>query len=446
MWYDVVVLVVLAFFTIRGAMKGVIWQIAGIAGIAICFLFADGISQFVGPLLAPHVQLQEPLNHWVILFVAYLVLSLISFAIARSATKWVEKAELKEFNQHLGGILGLAKGILLVTVFTFMIVTVSPDARTQLKDSKTGWACAHIMYHVHPILPPKLHDSVEQYIHVLDDPDLEQKYAEFGHSTDPNHVHGGDAPSFGSPPPVENQGGGSAAPWSGSNVSQPPTNTNSSLSAQLSELAFQKIGQTIAIAADPKDQSQIQTHVQQVLSQLTPQEKQQLESQITTATQQQMISLINNWLSTPAPPTAPAQPAAPPTRQGSGAVASPSDPFDFLNRGSNGATPASPASNSTTASSSQAMASKRHELAVKVAERATSLPAIRDSLAAQIETMLTSAQVPDGIAINILDDWYADLSGTPDPVPATNRATTPQQRILHHMQSQQAQSLQPGVR
>ncbi|MBA4182355.1 MAG: hypothetical protein C0506_17370, partial [Anaerolinea sp.] len=75
MWFDVVVLVVLAFFGLRGAVKGVIFQLASIAGIALCLACAGTSAKFVGP----HINLQPPLNQWVILFGTYLVCTFVAF-------------------------------------------------------------------------------------------------------------------------------------------------------------------------------------------------------------------------------------------------------------------------------------------------------------------------------------------------------------------------------
>jgi uncharacterized membrane protein required for colicin V production len=71
MWYDCLAVAILAYTTIRGAMKGVIWQIAAIAGIVLCFVFSESISAAAGP----YVHLDPPLNNWVVMIGAYLVFS-----------------------------------------------------------------------------------------------------------------------------------------------------------------------------------------------------------------------------------------------------------------------------------------------------------------------------------------------------------------------------------
>ncbi len=51
MAYDVCMALIVAFTTWRGAVKGVAWQIAGIAALVLCFLFATPVSLAIAPLI-----------------------------------------------------------------------------------------------------------------------------------------------------------------------------------------------------------------------------------------------------------------------------------------------------------------------------------------------------------------------------------------------------------
>ncbi len=124
MWYDAVVVAILLFTTVRGAMRGVIWQLAGLAGLVVCVVFAESISAAA----SPYVALQEPLNEWVVMFVAYLGFSFLAFGLARLMQEAIDKAELKEYDRHLGAVFGLIKGVAFCLVLTFFIVTVSENA------------------------------------------------------------------------------------------------------------------------------------------------------------------------------------------------------------------------------------------------------------------------------------------------------------------------------
>lgn len=185
MWYDCLAVAILAYTTIRGAMKGVIWQIAAIAGLVLCFVFSESISAAAGP----YVHLEPPLNNWVVMAGAYLLFSFGAFAIARLLTEWLDRIHFGDFNRHLGAIFGFVKGVLIVLVLTFFSVTVSENMHQVLQHSRTGPIAAQIVYHLHPVMPEKLQDALARYIniHKLDDPELQRKYEERRSRTDEEH-------------------------------------------------------------------------------------------------------------------------------------------------------------------------------------------------------------------------------------------------------------------
>ncbi|OAI56118.1 hypothetical protein AYO47_09270, partial [Planctomyces sp. SCGC AG-212-M04] len=163
MWYDIAVLGVLVFCMARGASRGFIFQLATIAGIVLCLMFAETFSGIVGP----HISLQPPLNEWVTMFGAYLFFSFIAFGAARMLTKGIEEAGLKEYNSHLGAVFGLAKGVVVCLVATFFLATLDATHNV-IANSKSGYYAAVTMQKIHPIMPEKLHDSLNRYIHSLD--------------------------------------------------------------------------------------------------------------------------------------------------------------------------------------------------------------------------------------------------------------------------------------
>jgi uncharacterized membrane protein required for colicin V production len=162
MWYDLLVLAILGYFALRGAAKGLLNQLASIAAIVVCLVFAESFSAVFGPM----IHLPPPLPNWVAMFGAYLVCSFIAFGLARVLDDWLERAKLDSFNQHLGFIFGLAKGGLLCLVMTFFLVTLSPAARNALSNSKSAYVAARIMDKVHPIMPEKLQEALAKYLHV----------------------------------------------------------------------------------------------------------------------------------------------------------------------------------------------------------------------------------------------------------------------------------------
>ena len=177
MGFDIFILFMLLFTTIRGAAKGVAWQLAGIGALVLCFMFATPLSL----TLAPMIKVAAPLNRWIAMLGIYLVFSFGTFAIARGFREALEKARFVEFDRHMGALFGLFKGAILALVITFFAVAMSEQTRTYILKTYTGYAAAHIMNALDPVMPKELHAILEPYMHELDsvDPRLAREREEF---------------------------------------------------------------------------------------------------------------------------------------------------------------------------------------------------------------------------------------------------------------------------
>jgi membrane protein required for colicin V production len=169
MWYDVLAVGVLVFAVIRGAAKGIVWQLATIAALVLCFAFSESLSLAI----APYITVKPPLNRWLAMFGLYVFFSFLSFAAARRLRSWIEKAQFVEYDRHLGSVFGFVKGVVFVLVMTFFAVTLTqqmPETRNSIFHSQTGKISAIIMDRLHPVMPDELHAVLEPYIHSLDRP------------------------------------------------------------------------------------------------------------------------------------------------------------------------------------------------------------------------------------------------------------------------------------
>jgi membrane protein required for colicin V production len=194
MWYDVAVLAVLGYSVFRGARKGIVWQLAVIGSIILCFAFAQSFSVAMAPFFA----VEPPLDRWLAMLVLYVVFSFLSFAVARKLRGWIEAAKFEEYDRHLGAVFGLVKGVMFCLVMTFFTVTLSgrfPGLREQVFDSYSGKAAAVAMDRLHPIMPAELHDVLAPYIHSLDRPGLDLRHAD-DHDYDGHHDYDGDTPDL----------------------------------------------------------------------------------------------------------------------------------------------------------------------------------------------------------------------------------------------------------
>ncbi len=380
MWYDVFVVAVLIVSMVRGAMRGVIWQLAGIAGLILCLVFAETISAAFGP----HVGLAEPLNHWVVMFGSYLAFSFLSFGVARMIHGWMEQAKMTEFNRHLGAVFGLLKGVAFCLVLTFFIVTLSDDARAMLQSSRSGMAAAIIMDRLHPIMPEKIRNSLEKYIHQLDSDKLplhhnhDHEFAQgedgeiniFANPLDPN----------GSVPAVDNN-------WWGN----PATNSHPVHDPMASSPQGLNPIDEIVRRLPTYNQTQARAVVEQALRITPPERQTQLLNSLMTAAPGMIMTVASQWLGQGTQPTSVQQ-----------------------------AVPQQPAS--------QDVASLIRDIAAQYAQAPAGQPAVADRVSGAVRGL------PESISRGVLQDWRADLlSDQTDPDPQTNADTTIDQRIIRQL-------------
>ncbi|QDT17878.1 CvpA family protein [Alienimonas californiensis] len=152
MWYDLAVAAILLFCMIRGAKKGFLWQLAGIAAVVLCFVFAETASLAI----APYLKIDPPLNRWVSMLLLYVACSFLCFAVARAMQNGLEKAKFEDYDRHLGGVVGLLKGGGIAVVVTFFAVTLSETLRPIVLASHSGHAAAVVMDKLSPVFPEEL--------------------------------------------------------------------------------------------------------------------------------------------------------------------------------------------------------------------------------------------------------------------------------------------------
>ena len=197
MVYDIIMLIVLGAAIAWGVYKGLAWQVASIASIVASYFVA---YQFSG-LLAANIMAEAPWNKYLAMLILYLGTSLIIWIAFRLVKETIDKVKLKEFDQHVGGVLGFAKGVVLCVIITLFGVTLLGESEQQhIVHSHSGYYIAVLLDKSHAVLPVEMNDHVHALIHKLDN-SLPEDYERFH---DHEHDHG----SFPTMPSVPVGGGG----------------------------------------------------------------------------------------------------------------------------------------------------------------------------------------------------------------------------------------------
>jgi uncharacterized membrane protein required for colicin V production len=180
MWYDLLTLIILMYAMFRGAMKGIVWQLATIAALLLCFFFSGSLSS----VLAPFIRVEPPLNGWIAMLVLYLGFSFVCYGVARVLHEAIESMRIEALDRHMGAILGLVKGAMFSIFLTFFLVTLSHSARESIINSESGYVAAVVIDRLDPVIPGDLHALLEPYLRRLDAPEIEREHLDERYARD----------------------------------------------------------------------------------------------------------------------------------------------------------------------------------------------------------------------------------------------------------------------
>jgi membrane protein required for colicin V production len=156
--YDIIMLVVLGIATFMGAIKGFAWQLASLASIVLSYFVAYTFRDDV----ANWIQAQEPWNGFLAMLLLYAGSSFIIWVVFRLLSSAIDSMRLRDFDRHMGALMGLGKGILYCMLITMFAVTLlGPRQQQAIIDSRSGSYISQILSATNGIVWPK---EVEQIV------------------------------------------------------------------------------------------------------------------------------------------------------------------------------------------------------------------------------------------------------------------------------------------
>jgi membrane protein required for colicin V production len=158
--YDLVMLGLLATTGVLGYFKGIVWQIAWIAGICLSSFVAMRFSAELAPLIGQ----PPPWNRLLAMLALYVGTSIAVWLTFRLVSTAIDAVHLSAFDHQLGLVFGLAKGALICVVVTFFAVTMMPAYRGQITGSRSGQLVAKLIGEADRYLPPQIHETVDPFL------------------------------------------------------------------------------------------------------------------------------------------------------------------------------------------------------------------------------------------------------------------------------------------
>ncbi len=158
--YDLVMIGILAVAALLGYFKGIVWQLAWILGIVASGFVALRFSGQVAPFFGN----QAPWNRLAAMLALYAGTSVGVWLVFRLVSQAISAVHLSSFDHQLGLLFGLAKGALLCVVITFFTVTMAPNYRQQVVNSRSGRIVAELIVRADTYLPREVHDTVDPFV------------------------------------------------------------------------------------------------------------------------------------------------------------------------------------------------------------------------------------------------------------------------------------------
>ena len=167
--YDLFMLIVLAAAVAWGFWKGLAWQLASMASIALSYFVALNFRTPLAALISRSIEVKPPLDIFAAMLILFMGTSLVVWVGFNLVRDMIEKVKLKEFDHQFGAILGLAKGVLLCVVITLFSVTLLSEPQQQaICNSRSGYYIALLLDRADPIMPRELHQVLAPYITEFD--------------------------------------------------------------------------------------------------------------------------------------------------------------------------------------------------------------------------------------------------------------------------------------
>ena len=150
-WLDIVIFCIIGFLFINGIRKGFILSLATlialVLGIWVAIHYSSYISNFLNKTF-------HPSGNW-LTFLSYaltfLLVVIVVIVIGKLLEKVIKTVGLGIPNRIIGGLFGLVKGVLGVSVLLFIIVTFDPKEKIITHKTKATSFCYPYIAQIFPL-------------------------------------------------------------------------------------------------------------------------------------------------------------------------------------------------------------------------------------------------------------------------------------------------------
>ena len=160
-WLDIVIFCILGLLIFNGIRKGFIISLASLVALVLGIWAAVHFSNYISDLL---VRTFHPSTTWLSVLsftLTFLLVVIVVILIAKLLERVVKTVGLGWLNRIIGGIFGLIKGILIVSILLFIIVSFDPQGKVITPKTKQSSFCYSYIEKAFPFFLKIIGDKIK---------------------------------------------------------------------------------------------------------------------------------------------------------------------------------------------------------------------------------------------------------------------------------------------
>lgn len=126
-WFDLAIIAIIIATLIRGAVSGLIMQLASLAGIVLGAIFAGQLSHIIAPRLIALTNSSERIIGTLSYIVAFALILIAIFFVGKLIQSAMKALEINAANRIAGAVFCSAKWLLLISIILNLVVELDKD-------------------------------------------------------------------------------------------------------------------------------------------------------------------------------------------------------------------------------------------------------------------------------------------------------------------------------
>lgn len=121
-WFDFLILIIILVTLLRGAISGLVMQLASLAGVVLGAIFAGQLSDYLAPRIIEFVGGSPHIIGVLSYIVAFLLIFLGMFLIGKAIQSALEALKMNALNRMAGAVFCSLKWMILSSIILNLIV------------------------------------------------------------------------------------------------------------------------------------------------------------------------------------------------------------------------------------------------------------------------------------------------------------------------------------